>query len=65
MNHFRFGAISWVAFGLGLAMALPVAGQHEPVIQKLNDHDTIRGSEGIKSYRVLFDPYLTLDPPPF
>lgn len=65
MNGFRLGAMSWVALGLGLAMALPVAGQHQSVIQELNDHDTIRGSEAIKSYRVLFDAYLTLDPPPF
>ena len=65
MNRFRLGAMLWVGLGFGLAMALPVAGQHEPVIQKLNDHDTIRGSETIKSYRVLFDAYLTLDPPPF
>ena len=65
MNRFRFVAMSWVGLGFGLAMALPVAGQHQPVLEKLNDHDTIRGSEAIKSYRVLFDAYLTLDPPPF
>ena len=65
MNRFRLGAMSCVGLGLGLAMALPVVGQHQPVIQELNDHDTIRGREAIKSYRVLFDAYLTLDPPPF
>ena len=65
MNRFRLGAMSRVGLGMCLAMAVPVAGQHQTVIQELNDHDTVRGSEAIKSYRVLFDAYLTLDPPPF
>jgi len=33
-------------------------------LKKLNDLDTVRGAESAKSYRVLFDAYLELKPPP-
>ncbi len=54
----------FMAFGLFFVISAPVVAQHNQVLGKLNDHDTVRGSDHIKSYRVIFDAYLTLDPPP-
>ena len=65
MSSVRFSDMRPIGLGLGLLMVMPTAGQHQRVISELNDHNTVRGTDEIKSYRILFDAYLTLDPPPF
>ena len=65
MSSVRFSDMRRIGLGLGLLMVMPAAGQHQRVISQLNNHNTVRGSDEIKSYRILFDAYLTLDPPPF
>ncbi len=47
-----------------LAVAAPAPGQAVDVIARLNADGTIQGTEPSKSYRVLFDAYLKLSPPP-
>jgi len=50
---------------LGMAMLAPAASaQYEQVIRKLNSHGSIDVSEELKSYRLLFDAYLKMTPPP-
>ncbi len=65
MSSLRFSDMRRIGLGLGLLMVMPAAGQHQRVISQLNDHNTVSGTDEIKSYRTLFDAYLTLDPPPF
>lgn len=48
-----------------LGTSRPAFGQHERVLSELNDHATVRGSDEIKSYQILFDAYLELSEPPF
>ncbi|MHC4414737.1 MAG: hypothetical protein ACYS0G_05585 [Planctomycetota bacterium] len=50
---------------LSAAMGGPATGQHDEVLRALNRDDTVQGTEQSKSYRVLFDAYIELDPPPF
>ena len=64
MHSYKQILSQYLAFGLLFVLATPVVAQHRQVLNILNDHDTVRGSEHIKSYRVVFDAYLTLDPPP-
>jgi hypothetical protein len=49
---------------LAAAVAASAAGQREAVLRRLNSDDTVKGTEQSKSYRVLFDAYLKLSPPP-
>jgi hypothetical protein len=49
---------------LAAAVAASAAGQRDAVLRKLNSDDTVKGTEQSKSYRLLFDAYLELDPPP-
>jgi hypothetical protein len=49
---------------LAAAVAASAAGQREAVLRRLNDDDTVKGTEQSKSYRLLFDAYLELSPPP-
>lgn len=54
-----------VALVLGaVALAAPAAGQSSAVIRQLNTDDSIAGTEQSKSYKILFDAYLKLTPPP-
>ena len=47
------------------ALATPPAlGQAEGVIRELNNHDSVKGTEKNKAYKILFDAYLKLDEPP-
>jgi hypothetical protein len=54
--------------GLGIllaaALAASAAGQPKAVLRKLNNDDTVKGTEQSKSFRLLFDAYLALSPPP-
>jgi len=59
------------AIGLGGPLAATAAAQDEQlspavraVIKTLNDDDVVKGTEQSKSYRLLFDAYLKLTPPP-
>lgn len=47
-----------------VAIGGPAAAQTGDVLRKLNSDDTVKGTERSKSYPVLFDAYLELDPPP-
>jgi hypothetical protein len=49
---------------LAAAVSASAAGQREAVLRTLNSDDTVKGTEQSKSYRVLFDAYLKLSPPP-
>lgn len=65
----RFGQTRPAAFALVAALvvaafAQPARAQYEQVIRKLNSHGSIDVSEELKSYRLLFDAYLKMTPPP-
>lgn len=64
MQSYKQILSQYMALGLFFVLTTPVIAQHLQVLNQLNDHDTVRGREQIKSYRVIFDAYLTLDPPP-
>jgi hypothetical protein len=49
---------------LAAAVAAGAAGESTAVLRTLNNDDTIKGTEDSKSYRLLFDAYLQLTPPP-
>ncbi len=49
---------------LCVAIGPPAAAQTIEVLRVLNSDDTVKGTERSKSYPVLFDAYLDLDPPP-
>jgi hypothetical protein len=49
---------------LAAAVAASAAGESTAVLRKLNSDDTVKGTEQSKSYRLLFDAYLELTPPP-
>jgi hypothetical protein len=61
LGNRRPGMLGWL---LAAAVAATASGQREAVLQKLNSHDTVKGTEQSKSYRLLFDAYLDLSPPP-
>ncbi len=67
----RGSLVSGVALGgvLALVPATTAAAteprQIQEVLDQLNRDDTVKGTEGSKSYRVLFDAYLKLTQPPF
>lgn len=48
-----------------LVMTAPAVAGREEALKKLNGDDSVKGTEQSKSYRVLFDAYLQLSPPPF
>ena len=58
-----------ISAGLGAALVALAGGQatadYEEVLRTLNSDDTVKGTEQSKSYRLLFDAYLELSPPPF
>ncbi len=49
---------------LCIAIGGSAAAQITKVLRKLNTDDTVKGTDRSKSYLVLFDAYLELDPPP-
>jgi hypothetical protein len=49
---------------LAAAVAASASGEPTAVLRTLNDDDTVKGTEQSKSYRLLFDAYLELSPPP-
>ncbi len=55
------GVLGWL---LAAAVAASASGQREAVLRRLNSDDTVKGTEQSKSYRLLFDAYLELGPPP-
>ena len=50
---------------LCLGSAAPGQDPVQAVLRELNSHKSIQGTEESKSYRILFDAYLELTPPPF
>ena len=57
----RPAVLGWL---LAATVAASAAGQREAVLRRLNSDDTVKGTEQSKSYRLLFDAYLELGPPP-
>ncbi len=62
----------WILFSLCMAVMFATRASAADqsrlvadVLKKLNDHASVRGSEEIKSYKILFDAYLEMTPPPF
>ena len=53
MYHFKQILSPHMAFGLIFILATPIVAQHSEVLSKLNEHDTVIGSEDIKSFRVI------------
>ncbi|MHC4109037.1 MAG: hypothetical protein ACYSTY_13235 [Planctomycetota bacterium] len=54
-----------LAVVLCLGSAAPGQDPVQAVLRELNSHKSIHGTEESKSYRILFDAYLELTPPPF
>ncbi|MEE8458446.1 MAG: hypothetical protein V3S08_01160 [Phycisphaerales bacterium] len=61
MNHVRQTVLCGF---LCLAFGGSAAAQISEVLRTLNSDDTVKGTDRSKSYPVLFDAYLELDPPP-
>ncbi len=52
------------AAALLIAHLATAAGPHDALLRRLNEDDTVKGTEQSKSYKLLFDAYLKLAPPP-
>lgn len=61
MSHVRQAVLSGL---LCVAIGVPAAAQTAEVLAALNNDHTVKGTDQSKSYAVLFDAYLELDPPP-
>lgn len=62
----RSSVVNWLC-SLVAAVACaasPAAAQYEDVIRELNRDDSVTGVEDTKSYKILFDAYLRMTPPP-
>ncbi|MCZ6542270.1 MAG: hypothetical protein O6768_01245 [Planctomycetota bacterium] len=64
MQRVGFKALTGLSALLCALLGPPAGAQHEEVLKKLNGDDTVQGTDESKSFRVLFDAYLELDPPP-
>ena len=61
----RSTTVGWITLALVTGLvAGPAVAQPRAVLEKLNDHHSVKGTEQSKSYRLLFDAFLQLDPPP-
>ncbi len=60
----RMKPFRWILLCGLLWAGVPATAQSDEVLDQLNIDDTVKGTEQSKSYRVLFDAYLALTPPP-
>ncbi len=61
---FRRLLVVIAAAGAWLLAAGPAAAQARPLIDRFNNHETIKVSEDSKSYKIVFDAYLDMTRPP-
>ncbi len=61
MNHVRQTVLCGL---LCVAIGSAATAQTTEVLRTLNSDDTVKGTDGSKSFTVLFEAYLDLDPPP-